>query len=154
MKEDKLNLVLTIFRYSLVLIGVGLSILLFSGPTVADGMAAMAEFRKSSKMIGVDYTIIIIGMAIVSVLGFFFYQLMQQPKKTITAIIGIVVSLVIYFGFFIAGSADTNTTLALRHEVSDGVISAATAGIYTIGICLFVGVLAVVFGPLMGRYRK
>ena len=101
MKEEKLNLVLTIFRYSLVLIGVGLSILLFSGPTVADGMAKMAEFRKSSKMIGVDYTLIIIGMAIVSVLGFFVYQLIQQPKKTITAIIGIVISLVIYFGFFI-----------------------------------------------------
>lgn len=154
MKEDKLNLVLTIFRYSLVLIGVGLSILLFSGPTVADGMAEMIEFRKSSKMVGVDYTIIIICMAIVSVLGFFLYQLIQQPKKTITAIIGIVLSLVIYFAFFIAGSTDTNSTLALRHEVSDGVISAASAGIYTIGICLFVGVLAVAFGPLMGRYRK
>jgi len=154
MKEEKLNLVLTIFRYSLVLIGVGLSILLFSGPTVADGMAKMAEFRKSSKMIGVDYTLIIIGMAIVSVLGFFVYQLIQQPKKTITAIIGIVISLVIYFGFFIAGSSDTNATLQLRHGVSDGVISTATAGIYTIGICLIAGVLAVVFGPLMGRYRK
>ena len=101
MKEEKLNLVLTVFRYSLVLIGVGLSILLFSGPTVADGIDAMAAFRKSSKMIGVDYTIIIIGMAIVAVLGFFVYQLIQQPKKTITAIIGIVISLVIYFGFFI-----------------------------------------------------
>ena len=48
MKEDKMNLILTVTRYALVLIGVGLSILLFSGPTVADGKAAMTEFRAVS----------------------------------------------------------------------------------------------------------
>jgi hypothetical protein len=33
-------------------------------------------------------------------------------------------------------------------------IAVTTAGIYTIGICLLIGVMAIVLGPLMGRYRK
>ena len=50
-----MNLVLTVTRYVLVLIGVGLSILLFSGPTVADGKAAMTEFRESGSMTAIYY---------------------------------------------------------------------------------------------------
>lgn len=53
MKEDKMNLILTVTRYALVLIGVGLSIMLFGGPTVADGKAAMTEFRESGKMLAI-----------------------------------------------------------------------------------------------------
>ena len=68
MKEDKMNLILTVTRYALVLIGVGLSILLFSGPTVADGKAAMTEFRESGSMTAIYYTLFIIGIAIFAVL--------------------------------------------------------------------------------------
>ena len=71
MKEDKMTLILTVTRYALVLIGVGLSILLFSGPTVADGKEAMTEFRESGSMTAIYYTLFIIGTAIFAVLGFF-----------------------------------------------------------------------------------
>ena len=154
MKEEKLQLILTVVRYSLALIGVGLCILLFSGPNVADGMGKMKEFRESSKMIGVDYTVFILGLAIFSVVGFFVYQLVMQPKKTVSAIIGIVAATLVFFVIFLVGSSDTNESLHLRHAVSDQVITTATAGIYTILICIGAGVLSVLVGPVLGRYRK
>ena len=154
MKEDKMNLILTITRYALVLIGVGLSVMLFSGPTVADGKAAMTEFRESGSMTAIYYTLFIIATAVIAVLGFFMYQIAMQPKKTLMSIVGIVVAFVLYFVMYFSGSSDTMKTLALRHEASDSVIAATSAGVYTIGFCLAVGVLVVVFGPLMGRYRK
>tara|TARA_B110000459_G_scaffold67433_1_gene75738 strand:+ start:1035 stop:1499 length:465 start_codon:yes stop_codon:yes gene_type:complete len=154
MKEDKMNLILTITRYALVLIGVGLSVMLFSGPTVADGKAAMTEFRESGSMTAIYYTLFIIATAVIAVLGFFAYQIAMQPKKTLMSIVGIVVAFVLYFVMYFSGSSDTMKTLALRHEASDSVIAATSAGVYTIGFCLAIGVLVVVFGPLMGRYRK
>ena len=149
-----MNLILTITRYALVLIGVGLSVMLFSGPTVADGKAAMTEFRESGSMTAIYYTLFIIATAVIAVLGFFMYQIAMQPKKTLMSIVGIVVAFVLYFVMYFSGSSDTMKTLALRHEASDSVIAATSAGVYTIGFCLAVGVLVVVFGPLMGRYRK
>ena len=128
--------------------------MLFSGPTVADGKAAMTEFRESGSMSAIYYTLFIIVTAVVAVLGFFMYQIAMQPKKTLLSIVGIVVAFVLYFVMYFSGSSDTMKSLALRHEASDSVIAATSAGVYTIGICLAVGVLVVVFGPLMGRYRK
>jgi hypothetical protein len=154
MKEDKMNLILTVTRYALVLIGVGLSILLFSGPTVADGKAAMTEFRESGSMTAIYYTLFIIGTAIFAVLGFFLFKIAMQPKKTLMSIVGIVVALVLYFALYFSGSSDTMSTLALRHEASDSVIAQTSAGVYTIGVCIAVGVLVVVFGPFMGRLRS
>tara|TARA_B100000674_G_scaffold123641_1_gene94684 strand:- start:80 stop:553 length:474 start_codon:yes stop_codon:yes gene_type:complete len=154
MKEDKMNLILTVTRYALVLIGVGLSILLFSGPTVADGKAAMTEFRESGSMTAIYYTLFIIGTAVVAVLGFFVYQIAMQPKKTLMSIVGIVVAFVLYFAMYFSGSSDTMQSLALRHEASDSVIAATSAGVYTIGICIAVGLLVVVFGPFMGKLRS
>jgi hypothetical protein len=34
------------------------------------------------------------------------------------------------------------------------VILTTTAGLYTVGVILIIGVLVVIAGPLMGRYRK
>jgi hypothetical protein len=154
MKEDKITFVLTFTRIALVIIGVGLSIMLFSGPTVADGKAAMTEFRESGSMSAIYYTLFIIGAAVVSVLGFFLYQIAMQPKKTLMSIVGIVVAFILYFVMYFAGSSDTMKTLALRHEASDSVIAATSAGVYTIGFCIAAGLLVVVLGPFMGRLRS
>jgi hypothetical protein len=70
------------------------------------------------------------------------------------AIIGIVISIIVYIIFYFGGTTDSNETLALRNKVSDGVILTTTAGLYTVGVILIVGVLVVIAGPLMGRYRK
>jgi ACR3 family arsenite efflux pump ArsB len=85
---------------------------------------------------------------------FFVYQIAMQPKKTLMSIVGIVVALVLYFVMYFSGSSDTMKSLALRHEASDSVIAATSAGVYTIGICIAVGLLVVVFGPFMGKLRS
>jgi drug/metabolite transporter (DMT)-like permease len=155
MNANKTNLILNLFRYALVAVGVGLSFMLFTGPSVTDGKEAMELFRESSKMNGAIYfTLFILSLAVVVVLGFFLFQLITSPKKTIMAIIGIVISILVYVVFYFKGTTDTNETLALRNPVTDGVIVNTTAGLYTVGIALFVGILVIVAGPLMGRYRK
>jgi hypothetical protein len=155
MNANKLNLILRIFHYALITLGVGLSLLLFSGPAVTDSKDVIEKFRESTEMNAAIYFllfIIIIGVLII--LGFFAFQLIISPKKTILSIIGIVVSLFVYLIFFILGTTDTSDTLALRNPVSDGIVLTTTAGLYTIGVGLLVGVILIIAGPFMGRLRK
>ena len=142
-------------RFALVLVGVGSSFLLFNGPSVADGKAAVAEYRESGELgFVINYTMGLIILGISVILGFFVYSLILQPKKTIFSIFGLIVSLVVFFLIFSIGTSDTQESLALRMQTGQGSINLASAGIYTIGLCLLVGFLAIILGPLMGRYRK
>jgi uncharacterized membrane protein len=156
MNETKLNLISRIFQYLSIAVGVVLSILiLMSGPSVADGKEAIEKFRESAEMNAAIYFILFIlltGGAMV--IGFFIFQIIQSPKRTILSIIGIVLSLIVYMIFYLLGTSDTKDTLALRNPVSDGVVLTTTAGLYTVGILLFVGLVVIIAGPFMGRLRK
>ena len=156
MNETKLNLISRIFQYLSIAVGVVLSILiLMSGPSVADGKEAIEKFRESAEMNAAIYFILFIlltGGAMV--IGFFILQIIQSPKRTILSIIGIVLSLIVYMIFYLLGTSDTKDTLALRNPVSDGVVLTTTAGLYTVGILLFVGLVVIIAGPFMGRLRK
>ena len=155
MNAKNLNLLLRIFHYTLIIVGVGLSLLLFSGPAVTDSKEVLEKFRESTEMNAAIYFLLfIIILGILIILGFFVMQLIISPKRTILSIIGIVVSLVIYLIFFILGTKDTTDTLALRNPVSDGVVLTTTAGLYTIGVSLIVGLIVIIAGPFMGRLRK
>jgi hypothetical protein len=156
MNATKLNLISRIFQYLSIAVGVVLSILiLMSGPSVADGKEAIEKFRESAEMSATIYFILFIlltGGAMV--IGFFILQIIQSPKRTILSIIGIVLSFIVYMLFYLLGTSDTTDTLALRNPVSDGVVLTTTAGLYTIGILLFVGLVVIIAGPFMGRLRK
>ena len=156
MNATKLNLISRIFQYLSIAVGVVLSILiLMSGPSVADGKEAIEKFRESAEMNAAIYFILFIlltGGAMV--IGFFILQIIQSPKRTILSIIGIVLSFIVYMLFYLLGTSDTTDTLALRNPVSDGVVLTTTAGLYTIGILLFVGLVVIIAGPFMGRLRK
>ena len=156
MNATKLNLISRIFQYLSIAVGVVLSILiLMSGPSVADGKEAIEKFRESAEMSATIYFILFIlltGGAMV--IGFFIFQIIQSPKRTILSIIGIVLSFIVYMLFYLLGTSDTTDTLALRNPVSDGVVLTTTAGLYTIGILLFVGLVVIIAGPFMGRLRK
>jgi uncharacterized membrane protein len=156
MNATKLNLISRIFQYLSIAVGVVLSILiLMSGPSVADGKEAIEKFRESTEMNAAIYFILFILFAgAAMVIGFFVSQIIQSPKRTILSIIGIVISFVVYLIFYLLGTSDTTDTLALRNPVSDGVIFTTTAGLYTIGILLFVGLVVIIAGPFMGRLRK
>ena len=110
---------------------------------------------KSSSFFAIDYVIYVIGLALIAVIGFFIYQLVIRPKKTILSILGLVISAIVFTVLFYSGSGDTVETLQVKPEqVGPSTIALTTAGIYTIGICLSLGILAIVLGPIMGRYRN
>jgi hypothetical protein len=149
------KLILNIARILLVVIGVGASIAIIGGPNVSAGKEAMETFRESTEMnVAIYFTLGILGAAVVFVLGFFLFQLATQPKKTIVSILGLVVAAVIYAVFFSAGTTDTTDSLQLKNPVSQGVVNTTTAGLFTVGACLVIGLLVIITGPLMGRYRK
>ena len=149
------QLILNISRILLVAIGVGASIAIIGGPSVTDGKEAMEKFRESSEMnVAIYFTLGILGAAVAFVLGFFLFQLVTRPKNTIISIIGLVVAAVIYVIFFSSGTQDTTDTLQLKNPVSQEVVNSTTAGLYTVLACLVIGVIVILTGPLMGRYRK
>lgn len=156
MNANKLNLISRIFQYLSIAIGCILSIwIIISGPAVTDGKEALERFRESAEMnAAIYFMLFILFTGGVMVLGFFLFQIIQSPKRTILSIIGIVISLVIYLIFYLKGTSDTTDTLALRNPVSDGVVLTTTAGLYTIGVTLFVGLVVIIAGPFMGRLRK
>ena len=156
MNATKLNLISRIFQYLFITIGVILSVLiLISGPAATDGKEAVEKFRESTEMNAAIYFMLFILFAgSAMVIGFFVSQIIQSPKKTILSIIGILISFVVYLIFYLIGTSDTTDTLALRNPVSDGVVFTTTAGLYTIGILLFVGLVVIIAGPFMGRLRK
>jgi hypothetical protein len=155
MNAKNLNLFLTILKFSLVGIGVGVSLFLFNGPNVTDGMDAVEAYREGPQMAAaILFTISVFIACIAIVLIFFVSQLITDTKKTVMAIIGIVVALLIYLVMYSAGTTDTTDTLALRHPVEQGVVNSTTAGIYTTLIGLFIGILVIIIGPFMGRLRK
>jgi hypothetical protein len=79
----------------------------------------------------------------------------MRPKRTILSILGLVISALVFIVLFYSGSTDTIADLQVKPEqVGPSTIALTTAGIYTIGICLSLGILAIVLGPVMGRYRK
>ena len=156
MNATKLNLISRIFQYLSIAVGVVLSIfILMSGPSVADGKEAIEKFRESAEMNAAIYFILFILLTgVAMVIGFFIFQIIQSPKRTILSIIGIVLSLIVYMIFYLLGTSDTKDTLALRNPVSDGVVLTTTAGLYTVSILLFVGLVVIIAGPFMGRLRK
>ncbi len=155
MNAKKLNLLLQIFKITLITVGVVLSILVWGGPAVTDSKAVLEKFRESTEMNAAMYFLFfILILGILVILGFFLLQLILSPKKTVLSIIGIFISLIVYMIFFFAGTTDNTDTLALKNPVSDGVVLSTTAGLYTIGVCLLVGLIVIIAGPFMGRLRK
>ena len=80
-------------------------------------------------------------------------QLATQTKKTLMSIIGLVIALVVYLIFSAAGTSDTSATLQLKNAVSDGTVATTTAGLYTVGLAIFVGIAAIVVMPIINRFK-
>jgi hypothetical protein len=156
MDAKKLNIGLNALKFVVAIVGVLLSIFLFNAPNVTAETEVVETYRDSSVIFSsaIWFTIIIFFALVALVLLFFLVQLISNPKRTVISILGILVFLGVYLVISLMGTADTNDTLALRNPVSLGVINTTSAGIYTILIGMFAGLLVVILGPLMGRYRK
>jgi hypothetical protein len=156
MDAKKLNIGLNALKFVVAIVGVLLSIFLFNAPNVTAETEVVETYRDSSVIFSsaIWFTIIIFFALVALVLLFFLVQLISNPKRTVISILGILLFLGVYLVISLMGTADTNDTLALRNPVSLGVINTTSAGIYTILIGMFAGLLVVILGPLMGRYRK
>lgn len=159
MKDNLNQQIINISKYVLGLLGFALCVwLLASGYPESDAkLSEINEFVKDSpaSFFAVDYVMYVIGFTLIAVIGFFLYQLVIRPKQTIVSILGLLISALIFMVFFFIGSSETWETLQVEPDkIGANTIAITSAGIYTVGICLIVGVTAIVVGPLMGRYRK
>ena len=156
MDAKKLTVGLNALKFSIAIVGVVLSLFLFNAPNVVAGTEAVETYRDGSVIFSsaIWFTIIIFFALCAFVLLFFFVQLISNPKRTVISILGILIFLGIYLVISLMGTTDTNETLAIRNQVSLGVINTTSAGVYTIIIGMFAGFLVVILGPFMGRYRK
>jgi len=155
MKSNKLDLAMTILKFGLVFIGVTLCLLIINGPNAEQPVAEQLAFRESGKLgAAISYSGILLFACVAIVVLFFVIQLITNTKRTVFSIIGIIVAFVIYFIISIAGTSDTNASLALRDPVASSTINSTSAGIYTVIIGLVISILVILLGPLMGRMRK
>ncbi len=157
MDTKKLNLYMSILKVTLVAIGVIASLFLFGGADMNSTIEEQEAFREGTSL---SFSIGFTGFLIMSSLGliliFFFVQLISNPKKTIMSIIGIVISLVLYLVFLMVGTTDTNESLKLLEDVQveQSTIDSTTAGLYLVLTLIVVALLAAIFAPFMGRFRK
>lgn len=157
MNSNKLDLAMTILKFALGFIGIAICIPLFFGANQTSTMAEQEAFREG---VGMGLASFFTGLAtilgVALVVAFFVVQLITNTKRTVLSIIGILVMLGLYFILTLAGTSDTNESLALgeKNLASDSTLASTSAGIYTVFVGLAVGLLVVVLGPLMGKYRK
>ncbi len=159
MKDQLTQQILNISKVALASVGVALCVWLIAGgyPESDDKISEIDSFVNgdSGHFFAIDYVIYVIGLALIGVIGFFIYQLVIRPKRTALSILGLLISALVFIVLFYSGSSDTIADLQVKPEqVGPSTIALTTAGIYTIGICLSLGILAIVLGPVMGRYRK
>jgi hypothetical protein len=155
MSAKKINLLMSIIKFGLGGIGVVLSVLLFFAPNVSEGTEVVEAYREGPQMsYAIWYTIILMLALLGIVVVFFLLQIVTDTKKTIIAIAGIMVSVVIYLICLSAGTSDTTDTLLLKNPVSQGIVNTTTAGIWTIMVGMLIGALVIIAGPFMGRFRK
>lgn len=151
---------LDVLKIVLVAVGVGVCLMLFSIPSVSTYTGEMkdemlAKYREQTELgLAITYLSGLIIAGVVIVLGFFVFSAIIRPKKTLMSIIGLSVSLLVFFILFGAGSKDVPADLALKVEFTQNSIDLATAGIYTVTACIGFGVLVIILGPFMGRYRR
>ncbi len=146
---------MTIIKFGLGGVGVVLSVLLFFAPNVSEGTEVVEAYREGPQMsYAIWYTIILMLVLLGAVMLFFILQIFTDTKKTLIAIAGILVSVVIYVICLSAGTSDTTDTLLLKNPVSQGVVNTTTAGIWTIMVGMLIGALVIIAGPFIGRFRK
>ena len=157
--KDNINQILNISKFVMGLVGVSLCVWLVAAKYPESGapLDIINAFVKDSpwSFSAISYVNFLIGVALITVIGFFIYQLIIRPKQTGLSILGLLVSASVFLVLYLFGSADTVETLQLDPEkvnLGANTIAVTTAGIYTIGICLFIGLNAIIFGSLTGKY--
>ncbi len=156
MDAKKLNMAMTGLKFLVAIIGVGLSIFLFNAPNVTAGTEEVETYRDGSAVFSsaIWFTMITLIALVAFVIIFFLVQLATNTKKTVISIVGILIFAIFYVIMNAAGTADTTDSLLLKNPVEQSVVTTTSAGIYTILVGLGAGILVILIGPFLGRFRK
>lgn len=157
MESKKLNLMMSVLKIALIAIGVLAFFMVFQGPNISAEESVRQEFLEGGQLaFATSYTGFMLFAAAGLVLIFFVVQLITNTKKTVKAIMGLLIAVVIFFVLYMVGTTDTNESLQLKEaqHVSQNTISGTTAGIYTVLLGIGLGALAAILSPFMGRLRK
>lgn len=157
MDSKKLTMFLTLLKIVLVIGGVLAFFMVAFGPNMDALEADRDEFRDGGAMgFATSFTGIVFFLGVGLILLFFVIGLITNTKKTVKSIIGLVLALVVYLIFYLAGTTDTNESLNLAEsvQVADGTIRATTAGLYTVLFGTILGIVLWIIGPFLGRLRK
>lgn len=161
MENKKFEMAMSAIKYVIGIIGAIACIWVLTsspGSEALEKELVRKDFAESSAMVlAINYTIIIIGVALAGVLLFFLFQLISNTKKTALSIAGVVAAFVLYLIIRYIGTSDTNESLALteNYHVSDATLDATTAGLWVVIIGVALGILLAILGPfLLGKYRK
>lgn len=157
MDAKKLNVFMAGIKYLLGAIGVFACLLIINGPNAEATEQIRDEFRDGGALsLAINYTLFILLATTVIVVLFFLLGLITNTKKTVLAIVGILVATVLFMIFWAMGSSDTRESLQLKETIvaDSGTISFVTAGLYTVMTGLAVGAVVALVGPFIGRFRK
>jgi len=90
MDDKKLNMIMTVLKVVLVVIGVIACALVITGPNGESEVAAQNEFRDSMSLgLAINYTMYIVLGGVAVILVFFGVSMATTPKKTAMSIVGI-----------------------------------------------------------------
>lgn len=157
MDAKKLNLFMVGIKYLLGAIGVIACLLIINGPNTDATEETRDAFRDGGAMaLAINYTLFILVATAAIVIIFFLLGLITNTKKTVLAILGILVAMVLFMILWAMGTSDTRESLQLKDTIvaDSGTISFVTAGIYTVMIGLAGGAIVALAGPILGRFRK
>ena len=150
------NLLLNILKIVLGVLGV-LFVLLavvklpadLKSLTLEDQEAAM---NNSQLGLMTNFTIFLVLLGAILILGFFFYELVTNPKKTWKAVIGYILSGVAFLIFY-AAAKGTVTPVAIKDGISHATLKATEAGLYLTIVMVVIGFILMLVAPLF-RYLK
>lgn len=118
--------------------------------TVEAQQAAMQN-GKLGLMTG--FTIFIVILGAVLILGFFLFGLITDTKKTLRAVLGYAIAGVAFLLFYLVAKG-TMTPIAFKDGVSTSTLKATEAGLYLTIFMVAVGFILMLVGPLFKYIKK
>jgi len=156
MKDLNKNLILNILKIAIGVLGalfVILAVVNLPGDiknvTVSERTAIM---NNSQLGLMTNFTIFVIFLGALMIVGFFLYGLVTDTKKTLKSVIGYLLSGVVFFIMY-ALAKGTTTPAALKHGVETSALKATEAGLYLTIVMVAIGFILMLVGPLF-RYLK
>lgn len=99
-----------------------------------------------------NFTLFVILLGLILIVGFFLFGMVTNPKKTIKSVLGYLASGLAFFVFY-AMAKGTPTEASEKFDIAQSTIKATEAGLYLTIVMVVIGFALMLLGPLF-RYIK